>query len=51
MALADFSALEDLAQLRVDLRKAQGACEKLSEELYRAESSRDDFESRLAEQG
>lgn len=49
--VSDFAALADTAQLKVDLRKAQGACERLSEQLIEAESSRDAFESRLGEQG
>ena len=42
--------MADTAQLKVDLRKAQTACERLSEQLIEAESSRDDFQSRLSEQ-
>ena len=46
----DFAALANTAQLKVDLRKAQEACERLSEQLIEAETARDTFESRLGDQ-
>ncbi len=46
----DLSAIQDTAQLKVDLRKAQSACEKLSEQLVQAESAKEEMESRLSSQ-
>lgn len=46
----DFSAIHDLAVLKVDLDKAQKACEKLSDQLITAETARDEFEKELNEQ-
>lgn len=37
----DFSRIEACAQLSVDLKKAQSACEQLSEQLTKAEIQRD----------
>ncbi len=37
----DFSQIETCAQLSVDLKKAQSACEQLSEQLTKAEIQRD----------
>ncbi|XP_059094113.1 transport and Golgi organization protein 1-like isoform X1 [Tigriopus californicus] len=48
--LPDFNAIQDMAQLQVDLRKAQAACEKLSEQLVQAETAKEDFETQLFEQ-
>jgi hypothetical protein len=45
----DFSVIQDTAALKVDLRKAQTACEKLSEQLVQAEAARDEFEKLMAE--
>lgn len=46
----DFNAIQDMAQLQVDLRKAQAACEKLSEQLVQAETAKEDFEKQLLDQ-
>jgi hypothetical protein len=46
----DFEAIQDNAQLKVDLRKAQEACEKLTSQLTEAESARDEMEQQMAEQ-
>lgn len=40
----------DTAQLKVDLQRAQEACEKLSQQLIEAEQDRDKFETVLSEQ-
>ncbi len=37
----DFSQIEACAQLSVDLKKAQSACEQLAEQLTKAETQRD----------
>ena len=37
----DFSSIETCAQLSVDLKKAQTACEQLAEQLTKAEAQRD----------
>lgn len=40
----DLDAIQDNAQLKVDLRKAQEACEKLSAQLTDAECAKEDME-------
>ena len=42
---ADFEAICDTARLRVDLQKAQSACEQLSEQLMTAEAAKEKFEA------
>ena len=51
MVPPDFEAIQDGAQLKVELRKAQEACEKLSDQLVQAETAKDDFEKLYREQG
>lgn len=46
-AAFDFSSIHDTAVLKVDLRKAQEACEKLSDQLVSAEEARDQYEEQL----
>ena len=46
-AAVDFSSIHDTAVLKVDLRKAQEACEKLSDQLVTAEQARDQYEEQL----
>ena len=43
------AAITDSAQLKVDLRKAQEACEKLTEQLTEAEAEKDKIESSVKE--
>ena len=45
----DFSAIQDSAQLQVDLRKAQEACEKLSDQLVTSETAKETFEKQMNE--
>ena len=44
-AEADYEAICDTARLRVDLQKAQSACEQLSEQLMTAEAAKEKFEA------
>merc|ERR1712223_1033593 len=41
---ADFEAICDTARLKVDLQKAQSACEQLTEQLMKAEAAKENFE-------
>ena len=43
---SDFAATADIVQLKVDLWKAQSACERLPEQLMEAECYQDNFGSR-----
>ena len=42
----DFSQIEACAQLTVDLKKAQSACEQLAEQLTKAETQRDQVKNK-----
>ena len=42
---ADFEAICDTARLKVDLQKAQAACETLTEQLMSAEAAKETFEA------
>lgn len=48
VVVPDFSAIQDSAQLKVDLRKAQEACEKLSDQLVTSETAKETFEKELS---
>jgi len=45
----DMDAIQETAQLKVDLRKAQEACEKLTVQLTEAETSKDHMEVKVKE--
>ncbi len=45
----DLDTIQDNAQLKVDLRKAQEACEKLSTQLTESETAREQLEKRAEE--
>ncbi len=45
----DLSSIQDNAQLKVDLRKAQEACEKLSTQLTDSEQTREELEKKVSE--
>lgn len=49
VGVPEFAAIHDTAQLKVDLRKAQEACEKLSDQLMTAETAREAFEKQFKE--
>ncbi len=49
MVTPDLASIQENAQLRVDLRKAQEACERLSDQLSQAEGARDEFENLMKE--
>lgn len=42
--VVDFEAISEIARLKVDLAKAQSACEQLSEQLMVAEAAKEKFE-------
>ncbi len=49
MVTPDLEAIQDNAQLKVDLRKAQEACEKLSSQLTESEAAREQLEKAAEE--
>ncbi len=42
---ANYESICDIARLKVDLQKAQSACEQLTEQLMKAESVKEQFEA------